>query len=78
MIIISQDREDFVNTNNITGFLFPNYPDEEGYYSMGFEFKKGTITLVGFYKTEERATEVALQLIDAMNKDIDYFIMPKE
>lgn len=78
MKVISQDREDVIDIRNMNNFLFPAARDEEGEYSIGFDLNNGTTILVGFYKDEIRAIDIAAALLDSMNKKVDYFIMPKE
>lgn len=61
MIIISQDKTEIVNFNNIESIWICS--DEEGIFTI--EATADTNTSLGEYQTEERAKEVLQEIIKA-------------
>ena len=59
MIIISQDKAEIINFNNIESIWICS--DEEGIFTI--EATADTNTSLGKYKTEERAKEVLQEII---------------
>ena len=59
MIIISQDKTEIINFNNIESIWICS--DEEGIFTI--EATADTNTSLGKYKTEERAKEVLQEII---------------
>ena len=54
MIIVSQDKTEIVNFDNVNSLWI--CPDEEGRFTI--EATADTNTTLGYYETEERAKEV--------------------
>lgn len=63
MIIVSQDKTEIVNFNNIESIWICS--DEEGIFTI--EATADTNTSLGEYKTEERAKEVLNEIIEHYN-----------
>lgn len=63
MIIISQDKTEIINFNNIESIWICS--DEEGIFTI--EATADTNTSLGKYKTEERAKEVLQEIIEYYN-----------
>lgn len=60
MIIISQDKTEIINFNNIESIWICS--DEEGIFTI--EATADTNTSLGKYKTEERAKEVLQEIVE--------------
>lgn len=60
MIIVSQDKEEIVNFDNVENIWIS--VDEEGSFSI--EATANTNSTLGYYKTRERAKEVLREIID--------------
>lgn len=66
MIIVSQDKMEIVNLENIeTIWISPEY--DEGIYSI--KATADTDTSLGYYKSEERAKEVLQEIIAAYKNE---------
>ena len=68
MIIVSQDKSEIINFNNIENIWICS--DEEGIFTI--EATADTNTSLGEYKTEERAKEVLQEIIENYLIEIDY------
>lgn len=69
MIIVSQDKKELINFQNVIDVVITN-EDELGYsISAGVIKKDDNYRTLGYYKTEERATKVLEELI---NKYLKY------
>lgn len=60
MIIVSQDKEEIVNFDNVENIWIS--VDGEGRFSI--EATANTNSTLGYYKTRERAKEVLREIID--------------
>ncbi len=59
MIIVSQDKTEIVNFDNVDSVWI--CPDEEGRFTI--EATADTNATLGYYKTEERAKEVLQEIV---------------
>lgn len=71
MLILSQDKKEIVNFNNITNMFILNY-------SIKCMLINGGETYIGYYNTEERAKEVLQEIIKAYSKEDFYHIRKSE
>lgn len=62
MIIVSQDKTEIINFENLTE-IYINRNDEEEYYYLRSESVCGLYEDLGKYSTEERAKEVLQEII---------------
>ena len=62
MIIVSQDKTEIINFDNLTE-IYINRNDEEEYYYLRSESVCGLYEDLGKYSTEERAKEVLQEII---------------
>lgn len=68
MIIVSQDKNLFINFNNIIGIeIYPQIDDTQK-FEINAEKINGELYEIGFYETEERAKEVLQKIIRAYEK----------
>ena len=63
MIIVSQDREEILNFENIENIWICS--DEEGRFTI--EATADTNSTLGYYKTKERAKEVLMDIVKNYN-----------
>lgn len=63
MIIVSQDKEEVVNFDNVESIWIDS--DEEGRFSI--EATADTNSTLGYYKTKERAKEVLIDIVENYN-----------
>lgn len=66
MIIVSQDREDIINFDNVKMIN-----REENIISVDANFSKGDFYCIAEYATEERAKEVLNEISDAIESGED-------
>lgn len=84
MIIVSQDKDNIVNFDNIVSIGINDFDiNRETTFQRITAETIGTTTALGDYKTEERAKEVLQEIVEQYQKICDdtYFIvyeMPKE
>ena len=62
MIIVSQDKKEFVNIDNVTRIFIENL--EDGTFGVGADTNSAESQVwdLGYYKTEERAKEVLQEI----------------
>lgn len=71
MVIVSQDKTEFVNFNNVTSIFC-----EQSKIKCVFLIDK-SVTL-GEYETEERAKDILKKMINAIGLDMYMYQMPKK
>ncbi len=71
MIIVSQEKDEILNFNNIMNIQVTNC-EEDGYLiSAGFIVgRDDNYRDLGYYKTEERAKEVLQEIVENYRKNI--------
>lgn len=69
MIIVSQDKKEIVNFDNIMNINICGCKEDEYTISAGFIVGRAdNYRKLGFYKTEERAKEVLQEIVDTYEK----------
>ena len=67
MIIVSQDRNEFINFDNVINVNITNCEEEGFLISAGFIVgRDDNYRELGYYKTEERAKEVLQEISEAI------------
>lgn len=79
MIIINQNKDEFVNFENVMCVNITNC-EEDGYLiSAGFIVgRDDNYKELGYYKTEEKAKEILHEIINTYVRECRTYIMPKE
>ena len=70
MIILSQDKTNIFNFDNITQ-IFLGYIEENGECSINCETVKGEIEILGTYSSSKRAKEIFAEIIAFYTRNED-------
>lgn len=64
MIIVSQDKEQIINLDNVTRFFIEDFSEEGDDFGIGADTNSAESQCwdLGYYKTEERAKEVLQEI----------------
>lgn len=73
MIIVSQDREDIINFDNVKMIN-----REENKISVDSNFGRGDFYCIAKYETEERAKEVLQEIVNTYVRECKTYIMPED
>lgn len=72
MIIVSQDREDIINFDNVKMIN-----REENRISVDANFGRGDFYCIAEYETEKRAKEVLQEIVNIYVRECKTYIMPE-
>ena len=79
MIIINQEKDEFVNFENIMCINITDCDEDEFVISAGFIVgRDDNYRDLGYYKTESRAEEVFREIIKYYSSDLKVFEMPEK
>lgn len=77
MIIVSQDKDNIINFDNLTQ-VYITQDEEEKAYFIRFETVDSLYEDLGEYKTEERAEEILRDIAHWYEIDAKVYRMPEE
>jgi len=77
MIILSQDKNEIINFNNIVRLSVSN--NSKGQFLIeAHNFCDDFETVIGFYETQERAKEVLQEIVNTYVRECRTYIMPED
>ena len=77
MIIVSQDKTELINFDNIVR-LSVDVNTNGKFLIEAHNFCDDFETVIGFYKTEERAKEVLQEIVNTYVRECKTYIMPED